>query len=281
MRQFKRIMKRLLSSKLATLGLILCSLMVFIAVFSPILQTHDPLALNILHKLKGPSAEHWFGTDELGRDLFSRMVSGARITVIVGIVAVLIALILGTILGVLAGYYGGKVDMLVSGFVDAVWAFPTIILALAITTALGPGLANVLLAIGIVFTPNFARIVRSMVLTVRETEYVQSAKAIGLNDFEIITRYVLPNTFSVIIVQTSLNAAQAILAEASLSFMGLGLSAEMASWGAMLRGGFSYLSRGAWWLSVFPGMAIMLTVLGLNFLGDGLRDALDIRLRME
>lgn len=280
-RKFKITMKRLLSSKLATLGLALFLLMVLLAIFAPIIEPYDPLEVNVVEKLQPPSAKHWFGTDELGRDVLSRTIEGARISIVVGVVAVLIALLCGTILGVLAGYYGGKVDAIISGFIDAVWAFPTIILALAITTALGPGLFNVLLAIGIVFTPNFARIVRSMVLTVRETEYVQGARAIGLNDFEIIMRYVIPNSFSVIIVQTSLNAAQAILSEASLSFLGLGISAPAASWGAMLKTGFNYLSRGAFWLSIVPGCAIMLTVLALNFLGDGLRDALDVRLRME
>jgi len=281
MRKLKLTFKRLLTSKLAVLGLVICTIVMLVAIFVPLIQTHDPLETDVPAKLSPPSKEHWFGTDELGRDLFSRIISGTRITVIVGIVAVLIALVLGIILGILAGYYGGWFDTLISGFIDTIWAFPTIILALAITTALGSGLFNVLLAIGIVFTPSFARIVRSTVLTVRETEYVQGARAIGLNDFEIIMRYILPNTFSIIIVQTSLNAAQAILTEASLSFMGLGLSAENASWGAMLRGGFSFMTRGAYWLSIIPGIAIMITVLGLNFLGDGLRDALDVRLRME
>lgn len=279
--KIKTTVLRLLSSKLAVTGLVICGVILFIAAFAPILRTHDPLQVDVTVRLKPPSAEHWFGTDELGRDVYSRVISGTQITVVVGIVAVAIALLLGTILGVIAGYYGGFLDTLISGLVDTLWAFPTIILALAITTALGSGLTNVLLAIGIVFTPNFARIVRSMVLTVRETEYVLGACAIGLNDFEVITRYVLPNSFSVIIVQTSLNAAQAILAEASLSFMGLGLSAPLASWGSMLKGGFTYLTRGAYWLSIIPGLAIMITVLGLNFLGDGLRDSLDVRLRME
>lgn len=273
--------QRLVTSKLAVIGLILSTIVVLVAIFAPLISTHDPLKTDVPAKLQAPSATHWFGTDELGRDVFSRIISGTRIAVIVGVVTVLIALFFGIILGVIAGYYGGWLDTIISWFIDTIWSFPTIILALAITTALGSGLFNVLLAIGIVFTPSFARIVRSTVLSVRETEYVQGAMAIGLNDFEIITRYVLPNTISIIIVQASLSAAQAILTEASLSFMGLGLSAENASWGSMLRGGFSFMSRGAYWLSVVPGLAIMITVLGLNFLGDGLRDALDVRLRME
>lgn len=272
---------RLFRNKLAATGAVVLCVLILMAALAPVVQTHDPLDVDTKAMLAPPSASHWFGTDELGRDVYSRVVAGARISIVVGVVAVMIALVLGTTLGVLAGYYGGAVDTAISGFIDALWAFPTIILALAITTALGPGLVNVLIAIGIVFTPNFARMVRGMVLSVRETEYVQGARAIGLNDFEIIMRYVIPNIASVIIVQTSLNAAQAILAEASLSFMGLGISAPLASWGSMLKGGFSYISRGAVWLSIFPGCAILITVLGLNFFGDGLRDALDVKLRMD
>lgn len=281
MHKLRLIFQRLVTSKLAVIGLVISTIVVLVAILAPLISTHDPLKTDVPAKLQAPSKAHWFGTDELGRDVFSRIISGTRIAVIVGVVTVMIALFFGIILGVIAGYYGGWLDTVISWFIDTIWSFPTIILALAITTALGSGLFNVLLAIGIVFTPSFARIVRSTVLSVRETEYVQGAMAIGLNDFEIIVRYVLPNTISIIIVQTSLSAAQAILTEASLSFMGLGLSAENASWGSMLRGGFSFMSRGAYWLSVMPGLAIMITVLGLNFLGDGLRDALDVRLRME
>ena len=194
--------------------------------------------------------------------------------------AVLIAMTLGTTLGLLAGYYKGRIDTVISSITDAVWSFPTIILALAITTALGPGLTNVLIAIGIVFTPAFTRVVRSMVLSVREMEYVQGAKAIGLSDFRIIVRYILPNVFPVIIVQASLNAAQAIISEASLSFMGLGIQPPEASWGYMLKSGYPYLWV-APWLSIYPGLLILLIVLALNFLGDGLRDALDVRLKAE
>ena len=186
----------------------------------------------------------------------------------------------GTFFGVIAGYYGGKLDTIISGFMDALWSFPAIILALAITTVLGANIRNIFIAIGIVYTPNFCRLVRSRALAIRESEYVQGAKAVGLNDFEIIMRYMLPNMSSTLIVQVTLSCAKAIIAESSLSFLGLGVQPPAASWGSMLKSGYPYLDR-APWLSIFPGLAIMLLVLGLNFLGDGLRDALDVRIRAD
>ena len=231
-------------------------------------------------RLQGPSAAHWLGTDELGRDTLSRIIAGTRITVVVSLCSVSLALVLGCFFGLISGYYGGILDTVISGFMDAVWSFPAIILALAITAVLGSSIRNIFIAIGIVYTPNFCRLVRSRTLTIRESEYVMGARAIGLNDFEIIFRYVLPNMSSTLIVQVTLSAAKAIIAESSLSFLGLGVQPPLASWGAMLKSGFSYLSR-APWLSIFPGVAIMLLVLGLNFLGDGLRDALDVRIRAD
>lgn len=276
---FIKTLRKLTRNKLALFGLIVCTAAVITAVCAPLIA-NDPSATNAKIMFKAPGGANLLGTDELGRDVFSRVVYGTQITIIVGVLAVLIAMVAGTTLGLIAGYYRGKVDIVISALTDAVWAFPTIILALAITTALGPGLTNVLVAIGIVFTPAFARIVRSMVLSVREMEYVQGARAIGLNDFEIIIRYILPNIFPVIIIQASLNAAQAIIAEASLSFMGLGIQPPDASWGSMLKTGYPYLHM-APWLSIFPGVAILLVVMGLNFLGDGLRDALDVRIKAD
>lgn len=279
-KHFYKTLRKLLHNKLATAGLIICLLMILAAIFAPLFAPNDPNYQYYTDILKPPSAQFPLGTDNLGRCVLSRILYGTRITIVVGIVAVAIAMTLGTALGLLAGYYGGKVDTLISWVTNAVWSFPTIILALAITTALGPGLLNVLIAIGIVFTPAFARVVRSMVLSVREMEYVQGAKAIGMNDFQILTRYILPNVVPVIIVQASLNAAQAIISEASLSFMGLGIQPPDASWGYMLKSGFPYLWV-APWLSIYPGLMILLIVLSLNFLGDGLRDALDVRLKAD
>ena len=280
MKRFSKTLRKLLHNKLAAAGIVICLAMMIIAIFAPFFAPHDPNYQTFSDILQKPSAEYPMGTDNLGRCVYSRVIYGTRITIVVGVVAVLIAMTLGTTLGLLAGYYKGRIDTVISSITDAVWSFPTIILALAITTALGPGLTNVLIAIGIVFTPAFTRVVRSMVLSVREMEYVQGARAIGLSDFRIIVRYILPNVFPVIIVQASLNAAQAIISEASLSFMGLGIQPPEASWGYMLKSGYPYLWV-APWLSIYPGLLILLIVLALNFLGDGLRDALDVRLKAE
>ncbi len=276
----RRFWRKLLHNRLAVFGLAVCLLALFLCLFGNLVAPYDYSASSVKERLQGPSAAHWLGTDELGRDTLSRIIAGARITLIVSVCSVLIAVLLGTFFGLISGYYGGKVDTVISGFMDALWSFPAIILALAITAVLGTNIRNIFIAIGIVYTPNFCRLARSRALTIRESEYVMGAKAIGLNDFEIIFRYMLPNMSSTLIVQVTLSAAKAIIAEASLSFLGLGIQPPLASWGAMLKSGFSYLSRTPW-LSVFPGVAIMLLVLGLNFLGDGLRDALDVRIRAD
>lgn len=262
------------------IGTFICTVVILVSFFGPLITPYEYTATSVKERFSAPSATHPFGTDELGRDTMSRIIAGARITVIVGVCAVLIALILGSVLGLIAGYYGGRADSIISGFMDALWAFPAIILALAITSVLGASISNIFIAIGIVYTPNFCRLVRSRALSIRETEYVQGAKAIGLNDFEIITRYVFPNMASTLIVQVTLSCAKAIITESSLSFLGLGIQPPAASWGSMLKSGYPYLDR-APWLSIFPGVAIMLLVMGLNFLGDGLRDALDVRISAD
>lgn len=275
-----RIVRKLTRNKLAMFGVAVLLLVILTAIFYPLITPYPYDQTDFMAAYQGPSAQHWLGTDELGRDLLSRILYGAQITIIVGVAAVAIAMVLGVALGLVAGYFRGKIDSVITAVLDAIWAFPTLILALAITAVMGPGLKNVLIAIGIVYTPGFARVVRSMVLSVRESEYVQGAKAIGLSNFKIITRYVMPNISSVIIVQASLNAAQAIIAEASLSFLGLGVQAPAASWGSLLKTGYQYVYI-APWLSIFPGICILLTVLALNFLGDGLRDALDVKIKAD
>lgn len=271
---------RLMKGKLAQLGLAIFLCLVVVSVFAPWLAPFDPNAANVTALIQPPDSTYLMGTDELGRDVFSRILFGARISLLVGVIAVAIAMGLGAFFGLIAGYWRGRVDTVIMSVMDSVWAFPTLILALAITAVLGPSLTNVVIAIGLVFTPGFARLVRGMVLTVREREYVESARAIGLSDREIITRYIWPNITSTMIVQASLNAAQAIIAEASLSFLGLGIQPPEASWGSMLKAGYPYIEL-APWLSIFPGLAILIVVLGLNFLGDGLRDALDVRIRVD
>ena len=277
----KKTLIKLLRKKQAIVGILILLILVIFALFAPqVSGTTEPNSMNIMDILKPPSREHPFGTDDLGRDLWARVVYGARYTIYVGIFTVAISMVFGTTLGLIAGYYGGKLDLLITAATDAIWSLPTIILALSITAALGTGLKNCIIAIGICFTPAFARVVRSMVLTVRESEYVLAAKAIGLNDFEIIFRHVLPNVVPVIIVQASLNAAQAIISEAALSYMGLGIQPPEASWGYLLKTAQQYMGT-APWLSIYPGVMILLVVLALNFVGDGLRDALDVRIKSE
>jgi peptide/nickel transport system permease protein len=277
---FYIIFRRLIKGKLAVIGFAVFIGIIVVSALAPWISHYDPNAPNTLALIKPPSAAYWMGTDELGRDVFSRIIYGTRISLVVGVIAVMMALALGSVLGLISGYWRGVADHVIMGVMDSVWAFPTLILALAITAALGPSLINVTIAIGLVFTPGFARLVRSMVLSVREREYVQSARSIGLNDWEIIIKYVWPNITPTMIVQASLNAAQAIIAEASMSFLGLGIQPPAASWGSMLKAGYPYLEM-APWLSIFPGLAILVTVLGLNFLGDGLRDAMDIKIRID
>jgi peptide/nickel transport system permease protein len=275
-----RIIRKFRRSPLAMIGIVILALNCFIAVSYDVIAPYAYNANDYSNAYSSPSLVHPFGTDELGRDVLSRVMYGSRIAVIVGIIAVLIALVTGVFLGLISGYFRGWADTIITYILDAIWAFPTLILALAITAVLGPGLRNVVIAIGVVYIPGFARIVRNMVLSIREMEYVKGARAIGLNSFEIITRYILPNVFPTIIVQASLNAAQAILAEATLSFLGLGILPPAASWGTMLKTSYSYLSF-APWMSIYPGIAIFIAILGLNFLGDGLRDALDVKIRAE
>lgn len=275
-----RVYRKLIRNKLAIFGAVIAALVILAALLYPLITPYPYDKADFMAAYQAPSARHLMGTDELGRDLFSRVLYGCQITITVGVVAVLIAMVAGVALGLAAGYFRGKVDAVITAVLDAIWAFPTLILALAVTAILGPGLRNVLIAIGIVYTPGFARVVRSMVLSVREMEYVQGARAIGLSNFKILYRYILPNISSVIIVQASLNAAQAIIAEASLSFLGLGVQAPAASWGSLLKTGYQYIYN-APWLSIFPGLCIFLTVLALNFLGDGLRDALDVKIKAD
>jgi peptide/nickel transport system permease protein len=276
---FNKFATKLLGRPIAIIGLVVFLILVLLSIWFSFFPV-DNYTIHAEEMLRPPSLRHPMGTDEFGRDMMFRIFDSSRITLIVGVVAVSIALVTGTILGLVSGFFGGKIDLIITSINDAVWAFPTLILALAISIVLGAGLANVVIAIGIVSIPAFTRVVRSVVLTVKQSEYVEGAISIGLNKFEIILRYILPNISSVIIVQASLNAASAIISEASLSFLGLGIQLPQSSWGSMLKKGFSFITT-APWLSIFPGLAIFVTVLALNFLGDGLRDALDVKIRID
>jgi peptide/nickel transport system permease protein len=258
----------------ALVGLAIVVLMVLGALFAPFITHADPLAQDLAHQTLGPSAAHWFGTDKLGRDVFTRVLYGARISIRIGFLAVGIAIVFGTLLGVVAGYFGGKIDDGIMAVVDVMLAFPSIILAIGITTILGPSIDHLMIAVGIVYIPQYARLARSSVLSVRELEYVEAARAIGARTLRILVRYVLPNIVAPLLVQATLGIATATLEAAGLSYLGLGARPPAPEWGAMLNDARDYWLSAPWAL-VFPGVAITLLVLGFNLLGDGLRDALD------
>ncbi|MFL6662903.1 MAG: ABC transporter permease [Rhizobacter sp.] len=262
----------------ALLGLAVVLVFVALAVFAPWIAPQDPIATSWSAIRKAPSAEHWFGTDEIGRDVLSRVVWGTRASLLAGAVSVAIALALGVPIGLLAGFAGGPVDMLISRITDAFLACPFLILAIALAAFLGPSLTNAMIAIGVSATPIFVRLTRGQVLNVKVEDYIEAARAIGNPPWRIAVRHVLPNVTAPLIVQATLATAAAVIAEASLSFLGLGQQPPAPSWGSMLNTAKNYVDN-APWMAVWPGLAIFLLVLGLNLLGDGLRDALDPRER--
>jgi peptide/nickel transport system permease protein len=259
----------------AVFGLIVLGIFVLFAFFGPWLAPHDPNAM-LFDMLVPPSLEFPLGTDDLGRDLFSRVIYGTQISLFVGVSTVAIALVFGVALGLVAGYFGGWLDYVIMRYIDLQWAFPNFIIAVYLVAVFGAGLLNVIIAISLAFLDDFARIARSMVLTIKEEQYVDAARVSGASSFRILSRHILPNAMAPIIVQATVSISYAILGEASLSFLGLGVEADTPTWGLILADGRSFISR-AWWLGLFPGAAIMLTVLSINFLGDGLRDYLDVR----
>jgi ABC-type dipeptide/oligopeptide/nickel transport system permease subunit len=263
-------------NRIAMFGATLVAFFVVVATLAPILAPYDPLLTNFMAVRQAPSAAWWIGTDELGRDILSRMLFGARASMLAGVVSVTIAMLIGVPLGLLAGYFGGWIDAGISRLTDALLAIPFLILAIALSAFLGPSLSNAMIAIGISVAPRFVRITRGQALTVSAEDYVQSARALGASDSRIIVRHILPNVMAPLIVQATITIASAIIAEASLSFLGLGLQPPDPSWGAMLSIGKSFMVQ-APWMSIFPGLAIFLVVLGFNLLGDGVRDALDPR----
>lgn len=267
----------LLRSPLALAGLIIVMAWIFVSVFAPVVAPYEPLQQDVVNRLQPPSAEHWMGTDQLGRDILSRVIYGGRISLPVGFLVVFLSIIAGTILGSVAGYVGGATDTALMRITDMVMGFPAIILAMAIAAALGSGLEKATLAIVLVWWPNYARLVRSLVLSVRENEYVAAARAVGCREARILTRTVLPNCIAPAIVMATMDIGNAILTFSGLSFLGLGAVPPTPEWGTMVASGIQVFDQ--WWVAGFPGLAIVTVVMGFNFLGDGLRDALDPRLR--
>ena len=274
---WRQAIERVIKNPTAMAGLVTLLLLIVIAVAAPLLAPYNPVKQNPMLSLRPPSPEHWLGTDQFGRDILSRIIFGSRISLRVGLVSVSIALVCGGTLGLIAGYYGGWIDQLISRLVDLLLAFPGILLALVIVSVIGPSLTNVMIAVGIAVTPNYARVVRGSVLAAKENIYVEAARAIGAKDRRTLVLHILPNVLAPIIVLATLGVAGAILTGAALSFLGLGAKPPTPEWGAMLSEGRNYM-RLAWWISTFPGLAIMLTVLAINLLGDGLRDTLDPRM---
>lgn len=268
--------RRLLRHRGALVGGLLIAFFLVLAVAAPLFATHDPIATDWMAVRKPPSAAHWMGTDEIGRDVYSRLVWGARTSLLAGVVSVAFALVFGVPLGVLAGYVGGWTDTVISRCNEAVLSCPFLILAIAFAAFLGPSLTNAMIAIGLSAAPIFVRLARGQTLVVKSEEYVDGARAVGIPHLRIIWRYILPNIFPPLLVQATLTIATAIIAEASLSFLGLGQQPPDPSWGSMLSVAKNFLTQ-APWMSVWPGVAIFLVVFGFNLLGDGLRDALDPR----
>ncbi len=266
---------------LAVLGAVLLTLFVLAAIFAPLLTRHNPVTLNLHARLLPPSLDHPFGTDELGRDLLARVLYGARISLIVAVSVVALSLLLGLVAGGLAGFYGGVSDVVLNVYVmNAFLALPGILLAIAFVAFLGPGLGNLILALSISGWVGYARLARAQVMAVKEREFVEAARALGASDLRIMLRHILPNMIQPLIVQTAIGMAGAVLAEATLSFLGLGIPAPAASWGSMLNEARSHLFD-APFMVVFPALAVMLAVLSFNFIGDALRDYLDPRTRLS
>jgi peptide/nickel transport system permease protein len=270
--------RRLKKSRLAIIGLCILLLFVIAAIFADVIVPYEYAEQHLDKTFLSPSKEFLLGTDNLGRDILSRIIHGARISMQIGFISVSISLVLGGTLGTISGFYGGATDTVIMRFMDVMLAIPNVLLAIVIASVLGSGMGNLMIAIGISSVPSFARIVRASILSIRDQEYVEAARLCGCSDFRIITRHILPNIVAPIIVQTTLSLGLAILSASALSYLGLGVQAPKPEWGTMLAAGRNYM-RNYWHLVVFPGLAIVLVVLSLNMFGDGLRDALDPRMK--
>jgi peptide/nickel transport system permease protein len=265
-------------NKLAVAGLGIVVFFIIIAILAPVISPYSYKEQVLSDRMLAPSSEHWFGTDDFGRDIFSRILYGSRISLWVGFFSVLGSVVFGTMLGIVAGYYGRWVDAIISRIFDIMLAFPSILLAIAVVAILGPSLKNALIAIAVINIPNFGRLVRSKVLSVKQEEYIMAARAVGMRDTRILISHILPNSISPVIVQATLAIATAIIEAAALGFLGMGAQAPTPEWGKMLADSKNYITQAPWTL-FFPGIAIMLTVLGFNLMGDGLRDILDPKMK--
>jgi peptide/nickel transport system permease protein len=268
------------ANKTSWVGLVIFLIVAFAAIAAPLLSPHDPVEQNILYKLKPPTAEYPLGTDAFGRDILSRLLYVARISLVIGFVSTIAAMLIGSLIGILAGWYGGRFDILVMQTMDMLLAFPSLILGLLIVAMLGPSMTNIILAIALTSVPAFARIARAPTISVKEREYIEACRALGYSDTRIMGGHILPNIFPEILVMGSLWLANAIRTEASLAFIGLGVKPPTPTWGGMIREGFENILDSAW-LAVAPGLAILVVVFALNLLGDGLRDAIDPKLKGE
>lgn len=273
------VLRRLARNRGAVLGAIILILLVSVAILAPLITPYDPLEMAPKDRLQPPGPAHWFGTDNFGRDIFTRVIYGTRISLPMGLISVGLALCIGLVGGLFSGYYGGWIDATIMRLVDIMLAFPGLLLALAIVAALGPSLVNAMLAVGISVSPTYIRVVRSAVLSERELAYVDAARSIGTPDWSILLRHLLPNTLTPVIVLSTLGVASAIITVAALSFLGLGVKPPTPEWGSMLSEARSYLRLSPWTMT-FPGLAIVIAALAINLFGDGLRDALDPRMRI-
>jgi peptide/nickel transport system permease protein len=267
-------------NRLFWVGFVLLAAIVVVAIFAPWIAPHDPLEQNIVTRLEPPSSEFLLGTDGYGRDVLSRLIYGARVSLAVGFLAILIAMVIGSTIGIVAGYIGGKFDQMVMGLLDVMLSFPTLLLGLMIAAMLGASLENLIIAIAITEIAPFARVARAPTITLKQRDFVEAGRALGFGPVRIMGVHILPNMISDVVVMSSLWMASAIRTEASLSFIGLGVPPPTPTWGSMIREGFENILD-AWWLAVFPSLAILVTVLALNLLGDALRDAIDPKLRGE
>jgi peptide/nickel transport system permease protein len=274
----REVLHRLSRNPIIVIGAIVIVLMILVGTFAPYLAQHEPSKMNPRHRREAPSKEFWLGTDRLGRDMLSRLIWGTRVSLVIGVLAVSVSLVIGLTIGMISGYYGGMLDEILMRIMDIIFAFPSLLLAIALIAVTGPSMRNIIFVVGLIRIPRFARILRGTVLSIKEKEFVEAARALSKSDIGIMLQHILPNCIAPLTVEASLSIATAIITESALSFLGIGVRPPTPSWGQMIADGRSELFT-APWIVIFPGLAIMLTVLGYNLLGDGLRDALDPRLR--